>query len=263
MRYLPVVRDVARRLIDLPPDRPAADEYSRRYASRAVRWWHGRRWHRAAVTAHRERASIDRRWGELGRFQFELLLRQGLRPDHTFLDLGCGPLRAGVHLIPYLDPDRYCGVDANRHLLRRGLKYELPRAVRAEKRPRLLENRDFEVERFGERFDFALAHSLFTHLNASSIARAAWSVARVLKPGGVFLATFWEAPDPADPGPVRIGAGDEPGWAYVDREPYCYHRGFFDWAVQGTGLECRSVGEWEHPHRQSLVRFVKARNRSA
>lgn len=42
----------------------------------------------------------------MGATQFNLLTRLGLREDHTVLDIGCGSLRAGRLLIPYLLPDR-------------------------------------------------------------------------------------------------------------------------------------------------------------
>src|SRR5207248_6045542 len=47
----------------------------------------------------------------LGRYVFEFLVESGCRPDHRVLDFGCGALRAGVHVIPYLNAGNYFGVD--------------------------------------------------------------------------------------------------------------------------------------------------------
>src|SRR3954451_12572005 len=63
------------------------------------------------------RASIGGRWDAMGTLQKEFLLGQGLQPDHDFLDVGCGALRAGIQLLPYLEPGRYCGMDASADIL--------------------------------------------------------------------------------------------------------------------------------------------------
>ena len=63
-----------------------------------------RDWHRAAVGG---------RWEEIGRLQFDFLVRQGLMPEHFFLDVGCGSWRGGVHFVDYLLSHRYFGVDVS------------------------------------------------------------------------------------------------------------------------------------------------------
>ena len=40
---------------------------------------------------HRE--SVGGMWDEIGCLQFEFLKKQGLLPEHKFLDVGCGSLR--------------------------------------------------------------------------------------------------------------------------------------------------------------------------
>src|SRR5262245_34171399 len=51
------------------------------------------------------------RWTVMQEWQLKALQREGLQPHHSFLDIGCGPLRLGMKLIPQLEDDRYCGVD--------------------------------------------------------------------------------------------------------------------------------------------------------
>jgi hypothetical protein len=41
---------------------------------------------------------------EHGRRRFDFLVSQGLLPRHDLLDIACGSLRAGIHLIHYLGP---------------------------------------------------------------------------------------------------------------------------------------------------------------
>lgn len=42
---------------------------------------------------------------------FEMAKKYGLQPDHICIDYGCGSLRVGQHLINYLQPGKYLGLD--------------------------------------------------------------------------------------------------------------------------------------------------------
>ena len=54
----------------------------------------------------------------LGCRPLQQLLELGLRPEDTVVDFGCGTLRVGRHLINYLAPGAYWGLDVNDDLLR-------------------------------------------------------------------------------------------------------------------------------------------------
>jgi SAM-dependent methyltransferase len=77
-------------------------------------------------------------WDYLGRLQLDYLVERGLEPAHHLLDVGCGPLRAGVHFIRYLEPGHYAGVDRRPELLEAGRTVELPRHGLEGKEPVLL-----------------------------------------------------------------------------------------------------------------------------
>src|SRR4030095_8466757 len=129
-----------------------------------------------AAGVHRD--LVGGMWEEAGRLQLEFLQREGLTPQSTLLDVGCGCLRAGVQFVRFLEPGRYYGIDVNASLIRAGLEQEVPgggvgvrlerpRRVSAE-RPapdRLLVTGAFEGRRCGVPFDYALAQSVFTHLS--------------------------------------------------------------------------------------------------
>ena len=68
------------------------------------------------------RAYVGGLWEEIGRLQFEFLLRQGLAPSDCFLDIACGSLRWGVHFINYLDPGNYLGIEKQRRLVELGIE---------------------------------------------------------------------------------------------------------------------------------------------
>ena len=61
----------------------------------------------------------------VGAMQFNLLTNLGLREEHYLLDIGCGSLRAGKLLIPYLVPGRYFGIEPERWLIEEGIDNEL------------------------------------------------------------------------------------------------------------------------------------------
>lgn len=54
------------------------------------------------------------RYDLLGAGQMALLYLLGLREHHRVLDFGCGSLRLGRLLIPYLRPGRYFGIEPER-----------------------------------------------------------------------------------------------------------------------------------------------------
>ena len=62
--------------------------------------------------AHHYTAFVGRadQYDFMGATQFRLLTTLGLREHHAVLDFGCGSLRAGRLLIPYLNEGRYHGL---------------------------------------------------------------------------------------------------------------------------------------------------------
>src|SRR5947199_9194661 len=66
---------------------------------------------------------------------FNLLTTLGLRQQHSLLDIGCGSLRIGRLLIPYLNRGKYFGVEPNEWLVEEGIKRELGEALLQVKRP--------------------------------------------------------------------------------------------------------------------------------
>lgn len=173
----------------------------------------------------------------MGATQFRLLTALGLRDRHRVLDVGCGSLRAGRLLIPYLQPERYFGVEPNRWLVDDGIERELGRAILRIKRPRFAFRDDFRFDRFGVAFDFIVAQSIFSHSGARVTRMALANMARVLSPEGLILATFID-PHPSMP------AGGDTDWVY----PGCvtYDDAAIDAMAGSAGLRWRRL-PWFHP----------------
>lgn len=93
----------------------------------------------AAGKAHRtlgkNRWSVEE-FRKQGAYPLALLVTRGLERHHTCLEYGCGSLRVGQHLIRFLHPGRYIGLDITDRFFLDGLEL-LEKGLVEEKRPRL------------------------------------------------------------------------------------------------------------------------------
>jgi cyclopropane fatty-acyl-phospholipid synthase-like methyltransferase len=128
-----------------------------------------------------------------GRMQLQILLKEGLYPDSKVLDIGCGCLRGGYWLIHFLDPGCYFGIEPERGMLEAGMQSILEPGLMDLKRPRFDDNPDFDFSVFGQRFDFLMARSIWTHASKSQIGTMLDGFIRHSKPGGVFLTSYKRA----------------------------------------------------------------------
>ncbi|KVC92358.1 hypothetical protein WI76_03890 [Burkholderia ubonensis] len=168
--------------------------------------------------------------------QICVLSALGLRENHRVLDLGCGSLRLGRMLIPFLRSGRYYGVEPNLALLDAGVRNELGWDAFAIKRPVILPIDDFSLWRFGVKFDFIVAHSIFTHTQPALALHALSAVREALAPSGRLAATFI-ATDP----PLRPQTGS---WIYPDCITYTEQESLALFA--GAGLHVLPV-KFPHP----------------
>jgi len=141
------------------------------------------------------------RYDLLASLQFNLLTSLGLREYHSLLDIGCGSLRAGRLFIPYLLPDRYCGVEPEAWLVEEAFTKELGQDIARLKRPSFSFDSDFSLRTFGRSFDFLLAQSIFTHASLAQVAKCMAEARNVMTGTSIFVATYlrgdtdYEGPD--------------------------------------------------------------------
>lgn len=133
-------------------------------------------------------------WDEVGELQFGFLQTQGLEPHNTLLDIGCGTLRAGRLIIPYLERGHYTGFDVSAGAVAAAKDLVRQENLQA-KAPTILhvpEGRlDFSF--LDGQFDFLLAQSVFTHLRASQIETCFEHLGGVMHSASRFFFTFYPA----------------------------------------------------------------------
>lgn len=129
----------------------------------------------------------------VGRLGFEVLLAEGLLPSSRVLDVGCGALRVGYWLMRFLDPGCYFGIEPQQDMLRLGLEQIVEDDVVGRAQARFSANDDFDFSVFGERFDFVLARSIWTHASKPQISAMLRSFADTSAAQAAFLASYYPA----------------------------------------------------------------------
>jgi len=174
---------------------------------------------------------------------FNLLTTLGLRQHHSLLDIGCGSLRIGRLLIPYLNQGKYFGVEPNEWLVEEGIKRELGETLVQIKRPMFFFSDSPEtVVQAKVLFDFALAQSIFSHCGLDLIRGWLSAVSRSLAQDGALVATFL----PGDEDSLRTC------WVY----PECvnYRPATLERAAAEANLRFEIL-DWKHP-RQTWALFA-------
>jgi len=188
-------------------------------------------------------------WEEIGRLQFTFMVKEGLKPSDYLLDVGCGPLRGGEYFIKYLEDSHYFGVDADPEALKRAREI----TKNLGKRAKFLLNSKFQFEKLNQTFDFALAQGLFCHLTDKEIKTCLKKIAKVLKPGGKFYASFFEGGKE----PIKRTKGFYPATiTYRDKNPFHQPLEFYLKNCPEE-LEVKYLGEWNHPRGLVMIMFRK------
>jgi SAM-dependent methyltransferase len=216
----------------------------------------GRKFTEEDIARGSHRKFIGGAWRVGAKNQTKFLKKQGLLPEHKFLDIGCGPFRAGRLLVNMLDPGNYYGIDASRAILQAGYDVELTDKQRSRlPTANLRANDRFNVD-FGVQFDMAIAQSVFTHLSLNHMRLCLFRLAKVMKPGGTFYASFFEQPlsTPFD----HIWQRVDGGRAYLNEQNvFWYHRRDMRWASRFGPWRFKYIGAWGSQHDQMMVSYTR------
>jgi SAM-dependent methyltransferase len=178
---------------------------------------------------HRYRRIGPGDFRERGRSLAALLVRNGLQPDHRVLDIGSGIGRVALGLTNVLSAaGSYEGFDVDGRAVRWCNEHITPRHPRfrfthANVMARRYERGETPATQYrfpwpDASFDFAFATSVFTHLEMDAAIHYFRETRRVLRPGGIVVATVFlydgtpTAFDfPVDRGDHRLKDAKEPG----------------------------------------------------
>jgi cyclopropane fatty-acyl-phospholipid synthase-like methyltransferase len=174
-----------------------------------------------------------------GAAQFALLIALGLRSRHRLLDFGCGSLRAGRLLIPYLDAANYHGLEPNQWLVDDAIERQLGRDLIRLKRPSFHGFDDFRAERCGTGFHYIVAQSILSHAGVDIARTALAGFAQALTPDGLALVTFAHAR------PGLAPAETTAGWVYPKGVGYAPDA--ILQLIAEAGL-CGRALPWRHPY---------------
>jgi SAM-dependent methyltransferase len=186
----------------------------------------------------------------MGAMQFNLLTSFGLRDYHKLLDIGCGSLRAGKILIPFLRKGNYYGVEPNKWLIEDGIKYELGEEIISLKSPSFSNTSEFEFQTFNEKFDFLIAQSIFSHASSDQIEKCLKEAKTVMKPEGLFLATF------------VLGKNNYSGSEWVYPACVTYKHNYILKIVREQNLDAIKT-KWLHPNGQTVYVIFHPTNKKS
>ncbi|MEM9496079.1 MAG: class I SAM-dependent methyltransferase [Pseudomonadota bacterium] len=184
---------------------------------------------------HRAYVGPPQRYDFMSATQMALLYFLGVREDDAVLDIGCGSMRLGRLLIPFLKPDRYYGVDPNWRLIEEGARHECGADMVRAKRPRFSTNPQFDFRSLGRKFDYIIAQSIATHTGPDQLASLFRGAKAGLIENGLFLFSFIRKDNPRDL---------KPGWYYP--HTVGYSQAMIDDALDAQGLVGRQTA-WFHP----------------
>lgn len=203
------------------------------------------------VGSHHYRAFVGpiEKYDLVGAMQFNLLTVLGLREHHYLLDIGCGSLRAGRLFIPYLQPGHYCGIEPNSWLVDEGIRNECGTDQIALKKPEFDTNFEFISTVFNRKFDFILAHSIFTHAGQKQIRKCLLETKKVMKQNTIFVATFMEGEQDYE--------GDE--WVYP--KVVTYKLSTIKALVKSFDLRSQPI-HWPHPNNHTWLLISLSKNTS-
>jgi ubiquinone/menaquinone biosynthesis C-methylase UbiE len=142
--------------------------------------------------SHAKAAPTDTAVGEgdfdfIGRTELDLLLMEGLKPEHTLVDFGCGNGRLAVHAIPFLVGGSYIGIDISDSFLQRARDRIQPSIPVPPCRVAWIKQTAPQFPLEDNSVDMMCAFSVFTHMEHEDSYLYLKEAARLMRPGGRFI----------------------------------------------------------------------------
>lgn len=144
------------------------------------------------ITAKKNyKIAVGGKWEEIGKLQYDFLLKHGLQKEYKLLDYGCGSLRGGRKFIKFLDKECYTGIDISEEMVKSAKKVIEEEGLK-DKKPKIILNDDGDLK-FDDlnkkKFDTILAQSVFTHLKPKHVEEVFKNLNKVMHDNSVFYFT--------------------------------------------------------------------------
>jgi SAM-dependent methyltransferase len=163
-------------------------------------------------------------------------LQCGLRESHRLLDVGCGTLRVGRHLILLLNPGCYTGLEPEEEMVQRSIaEPPLCPELLEYKQPRFIYNATFDVD---GQFDFVLANQVFFHCGREQLTTFLAKIRPHLA-GPLLLSVFVREFDHEHP---KTDRWDRITYKHADFEHVTYTRPAFADLVESQGYTSAELG---------------------
>jgi arylamine N-acetyltransferase/SAM-dependent methyltransferase len=185
---------------------------------------------------------------ERGPWHLDLMNHFGLEPHHRLLDVGCGTLRGGIHLIPFLEAEKYVGIDPNPLFIR--IAQRLIQETNLQHlKPRITNIDNFESN---DRFDFILTQSVLNHLNEDQLHSLVDKIRVLLESDGTWISTVYfdsnidtiqsNSPHPFRPN-ESVNSRFNPEW--------------FESLLLHSGFSVEVISDLIHPHHNFSIIAIK------
>lgn len=168
-----------------------------------------------------------------------------LKKNDIFLDIGCGSLRVGKHIIEYLDKNRYLGLEPEKKLVEDAINFE---KINLEKNPKFTHNYFFDFK-FKQTPNYVFANSVFTHLNEKDINLCFKKLDYFTNEDVVFFATFSTSPINLFM-PFKSHSHRSFNYTFKQIKEFGQKNNFRFHKYMGN--------EWGHPRNQHLFLFAKS-----
>ena len=117
-----------------------------------------------------------------------MLIKNGLKKNHNFLDFGCGYGRIGIPIIKYLNKNKYVGLDLSQERIRLAKEYVEEEKLRLKKPIFLSSHKKKLADLIGtQKFDVILIYTVIGHNPIENVKIIINSILPYLKKKWVLL----------------------------------------------------------------------------
>ena len=132
-----------------------------------------------------------RGYSDLGEESLSFLIKKGLKPHNSFLDFGCGYLRLGIALIPYLKKGKYTGIDIAKERVDLGIRELEKKGIKkSQYNTYISSNNSISELLINKKFDFIYLESVVTHTPLNDFKEILRCFSIILEKNGKVFFTF-------------------------------------------------------------------------